>query len=115
MAGCAPFMAMHGEAEPDLGAVKPGVTRSEVELQLGAPVKSTSTNGIRHDVYEYQIGNEPSAGRAIGHATMVVLSLGLWEVIGTPIEGFTGEKYRMTVSYDELDRVTNMRTLKGGE
>ena len=49
---------------------------------------------MRVDLYEYEIGNKPSAGRAIGHGVMDILTLGLWEIIGTPIEGFQGEKKR---------------------
>ena len=43
--------------------------RGEVELHLGAPVQTVALeNGRRADVYQYQIGNQPSAGRAIGTA-----------------------------------------------
>ena len=58
--------------------------------------------------YEYEIGNEPSAGRAIGHGVMDVLTLGLWEVAGTPIEGMQGEKKRLAVTYDDKDIVTHV-------
>ena len=51
------------------------------------------------EIYEIEIGNEPSAGRAIAHGTMDILTLGLWEVIGTPIEATTGEKSYLTVEY----------------
>jgi hypothetical protein len=46
---------------------------------------------------------------------MDVLTLGLWEVVGTPIEAFLGEKYRLTVLYDAHDRVvaTNQSPVPG--
>lgn len=80
------------EKQPELGAVRVGATRGEIELQLGAPIEVREENGRRVDIYEYEIGNEPSAGRAIGHGVMDVLTLGIWEVVGTPVEGFQGEK-----------------------
>ena len=56
-------MALSGEENPDLGAIHLGAARGEVELHLGAPIRSASLeDGRRADVYKYQIGNEPSAG-----------------------------------------------------
>ena len=55
------------------------------------------------DTYLLVKGNESSAGRAIGHGVMDVLTLGLWEVIGTPIEAVAGtEKHdRFVIYYDQ--------------
>ena len=101
---------MSGKKDPNLGAIRVGATRGEVELHLGSPTKiSSSNNGDQVAINEYEIGNEPSAGRAIGHGIMDVLTLGLWEVVGTPIEGFQGKKYQVTISYDKNDRVTSVK------
>lgn len=106
LVGCSVGMALSGKKEPSLGAFRVGSTRGEVELQLRSPVSSVSNpNGTRTDVYEYELGNEPSAGRAIGHGIMDVLTLGLWEIVGTPIEGFTGSTHRITIVYGPDDRV----------
>jgi hypothetical protein len=111
--GCSVGMAMSGSQNPDLGAIRVGATRGEIELHLGSPIKSTLLDdGHRADVYEYEIGNEPSAGRAAGHAVLDVLTLGIWEIAGTPIEGFQGEEYTATIYYDENDKVVDLRTLK---
>ncbi|MCH7500389.1 MAG: hypothetical protein IH886_10325 [Nitrospinae bacterium] len=104
--GCSVGMAMSGKDNPNLGMVRSGASRGEVELTLGPPVSTvTIEDGRRIDVYEYEIGNEPSAGRAIGHGIMDILTFGLWEIIGTPIEGVQGNKYRMQITYDRNDRV----------
>lgn len=82
-------------------------------MHLGSPIKSAMLDGGRRaDTYEYEIGNEPSAGRATGHAVMDVLTLGIWEVVGTPIEGVQGEKYHATIIYDENDKVVDLKTIK---
>jgi len=80
-----------------------------VELQLGHPVTSvTLPEGKRVDVYEYEIGNEPSAGRAIGHGVMDVLTFGAWEIIGTPVEGVIGEKKSISIIYSKNDCVESI-------
>ena len=113
LSACSVGMALSGDHNPDLGAIRIGAQRGEIELHLGAPVQTVSLeNGRRADVYEYQIGNEPSAGRAIGHGVMDVLTLGLWEVVGTPIEGVQGETYRATVTYDQDDKAVEIKTRK---
>ena len=109
IAGCSVGMALSGKKEPNLGAFHVGSTRGEAELQLGSPISSVTTpEGNRTDIYEYELGNEPSAGRAIGHGVMDVLTLGLWEVVGTPIEGFTGSKHRITIVYGPDDRIISI-------
>lgn len=113
LSGCSVGMALSGSENPDLGAIRTGASRGEIELHLGSPIKSTLLEGgQRADLYEYEIGNEPSAGRAAGHAAMDVLTLGIWEIVGTPIEGVQGERYHATIVYDENDKVVDLKTTK---
>jgi hypothetical protein len=115
LSACSVGMALSGDQNPDLGAIRIGAQRGEIELHLGSPIQSvTLEDGRRADVYEYQIGNEPSAGRAIGHGMMDVLTLGLWEVVGTPIEGVQGETYHATITYDRDDKVSEIKTRESG-
>jgi hypothetical protein len=113
LSACSVGMALSGKENPDLGAVRVGASRGEVELQLGPPIQSASLeDGRRADVYAYEIGNEPSAGRAIGHGVLDVLTLGIWEVAGTPIEGVQGETYHATITYDRDEKVVDIKTQK---
>jgi hypothetical protein len=106
-------MALSGSENPDLGAIKVGASRGEVELHLGTATKTAPLpDGGRADVYQYEIGNQPSAGRAIGHGVMDVLTLGIWEIVGTPIEAVQGETYNATITYDESDKVADIKTQK---
>jgi hypothetical protein len=110
---CFVGMASSGSEKPDLGAIRVGPSRGEVELHLGSAVKTTPLpDGRRADVYQYEIGNEPSAGRAVGHGVMDVLTLGIWEIVGTPIEAVQGETYSATITYDESDKVADIKTQK---
>lgn len=101
---------MSGKKTPDMGIVKQNASRGEVELQLGAPVSVvTLDSGNVINVYEYEVGNDPSAGRAVGHAAMDVLTLGVWEIVGTPIEGFQGDRRSVQVEYDSSDNVVSVK------
>lgn len=109
LSGCSVGMALSGKPEPNLGAIKVGASRGEIELHLGYPITTTTLeNGERQDIYEYELGNEASAGRAIGHGVMDVLTLGIWEVIGTPIEASQGYKRQILITYDESDHVQSI-------
>jgi hypothetical protein len=109
--GCSVGMAMSGKPDPNLGAVKEKVKRGEVELNLGGgPIKATSlSNGQLLCVYKYETGNTASTGRAIFHLLMDVFTLGLWEIIGTPMEGFSGNTQYVSVVYDGDERVVEVK------
>jgi hypothetical protein len=43
---------------------------------------------------------------------MDVLTLGIWEIVGTPIEAVQGETYNAMITYDESDKVADIKTQK---
>jgi hypothetical protein len=100
LTACSVGMATSGQEDPELSAVRSGAKIHEVERELGRPISTkTLENGDTENLYRYELGNEPSAGRAVMHGTMDVLTLGLWELVGTPVEGSMGTEYEMTVTY----------------
>ncbi len=106
LSACSVGMALNGKKDPDLSVIKKGADRSEVELQLGSPIKTlVKDDGTATAIYEYEVGNEPSAGRAVAHGAMDFITLGLWEVIGTPVELANGKKYQISINYDKHERV----------
>ncbi len=115
LSACSVGMAMSGKPSPNLGAVHQGISRGEVETQLGpAAQNTTNPDGTTTSTYHYEVGNDPSAGRAMGHAAMDVLTLGIWEVVGTPVEGSQGDKYRAFVTYSPDGTVTKVTTQPAG-
>jgi len=109
---CSVGMAMSGKPSPNLGAFHVGSTRGEVELQLGGPQKTvTNPDGTRTDIYVYEVGNEPSAGRAAGHAVMDLLTLGIWEIVGTPIEASQGDEFSLMIRYGRNDKVVSINSV----
>ena len=92
-------MALSGEKTPDLSVIREGVSRPSVELQLGHPIQV-----IRHKdggasvIYAYPVGNNHSEFRAMGHGAMDIMTLGLGELVGTPIElGCGGKQQKIMV------------------
>jgi hypothetical protein len=113
LSSCSAVMAARGSPDPDLAVVSTNKKRGEVETQLGSPIKTTTLeNGDRVDVYQYEIGNEPSPGRAVSNAALTAVTLGLWEIAGTPIEASAGETYTATITYDKNDVVKDVKTQK---
>lgn len=100
MSACAVGMAASGEETPDVTVCQLGADRETIEAELGSP-KSVDLDeqGNTTCTYEYEVGDDPSTGRAVYHAGMDVLTLGLWELVGTPVEAMQGDKYEMTVVY----------------
>jgi hypothetical protein len=112
--GCSVYMAANGEKEPNLVNVHQGASRSEIDMALGQPKSmSTENDGRARAIYEYTVGNEPSTGRAVGHGVMDVLTLGLWEVVGTPIEAMNqGDKIKVNVLYDKDGKALEIQSRK---
>ena len=113
LSGCSVGMAVSGQEDPNLAVCKAGSTRLDIERELGAPRDTAFLeDGSLECVYEYEVGNEPSTGRAVLHGGMDILTLGLWEVVGTPIEASQGTKYEMTVVYGPDGVAQSVKTKK---
>jgi len=113
LTGCSVFMAMNGKKEPNLSVLSVGQDRGIVVLSLGKPVQTYAKDDVTVDVYEVQFGNEPSGGRAIGHAVMDVITWGGWEIIGTPIEGVQGKTETITIEYDKNNKIVSVNSVGG--
>ncbi|MDJ0947146.1 MAG: hypothetical protein QNJ30_27145 [Kiloniellales bacterium] len=113
LSGCSVGMAAAGTEDPNLAVCKAGATRLDIERELGGPRDTTQhDDGSLECVYEYEIGNEPSPGRAVVHGTLDVLTFGIWELVGTPIEALQGTKYEMTVVYGPDGIAKSVKTEK---
>lgn len=58
-------------------------------------------------------GKAAKFGRAMKHGVADIATLGLWEIIGTPVESaFDGNNVAYQITYDENDNVKNVIQLK---
>ncbi len=108
-------MAAKQPPKKDLSVLTVGTPRNVLIAELGSPVHSETKEGLRIDVYNFVQGYSKGAkaGRAVFHGAADVLTLGLWEVVGTPTEAtFDGNRMSVEVRYDANDRVKETITIK---
>ena len=75
-------------------------------------------DGKREDIFYVKQGYSTGAkaGRAIFHGVADVFTLGLWEVVGTPVEAVaSGTDVKVAVFYDSSDKVETIETYSGKE
>ena len=114
-AACSPVMAANQPSRKEVELLSPGVPRNMLLAELGQPVTSETQNGKRVEVFSFVQGYRPGVkvGRTIGHATADVLTLGLWEIAGTPTEAaLNGHREAYQVTFDANDRVEQVILLK---
>lgn len=115
--GCAVFMAARQPVKKDLSLFKVGTPRSSLIAEFGSPVTSDTRDGKKYEIFKFTQGYSGPAkvGRAFFHGAADVVTLGAWEVVGTPTEMvFDGTEMAYEVSYDENNCVNGITLLKQG-
>jgi hypothetical protein len=113
--GCAVFMAAKQPDKKNVELFKIGTPRSMLLAEFGMPTVSEIKDGKKHEIYKFVQGYSAGAkaGRALFHGAADVMTLGLWEIVGTPAEAvFNGDEMAYEVSYDEASRVDEVIALK---
>lgn len=117
-ASCSVFMATKQPDKKDVSVFLKGTPRSVVIVELGSPAQTEEKDDCKIDTFRFKQGYSKTAkaGRALFHATADVLTFGLWEAAGTPVEAiFTGDDAVVVVRYDTNDRVAAVEYVKGVE
>lgn len=115
LSGCSVFMAAKQPEKKDVDLLKEGTSRAMLISEFGAPVISEYRNGKRYEIFKFVQGYSTGAkaGRAFLHGAANVVTLGLWELVGTPTEiTFSGDEMAFQVSYDENDIVDEVAVIK---
>lgn len=90
LAGCSVYKAsdLQGATVEDLTKC----TQKDCFLGLGAQVLESRQNsdGTNDVVYKVKRKNG-NAGRALAYGVADLLTLGLWEIVGTPLEGYVSD------------------------
>lgn len=115
MTGCSVFMAAKQPEKKDTKMLVVGVPRAVVLAELGAPVSTVKNGDETTDIFSFKQGYSKGAkfGRVVFHGVADVATLGLWELIGTPVEsGFDGKNIAYQVVYDKNDNIKNVVQIK---
>ncbi len=92
-----------------------GETAAPAGEQAGTlnPVSRYTDEPERYDIFEFtqERSTGSNAARAVIYSTMAVLTLGLSEIVTTPLEAVAGDagKRRIRVTYDENDKILDSR------
>ncbi len=115
--GCAVVMATRQPGYKDVNSLRTGDSREEAIAILGNPTTSeTNADGNKVDVFQFKQGYSTGAkaARSFGHGVADVLTLGVWEVVGTPTEAvFSGKETAIKVTYDKDNKIKELVYLKG--
>ncbi|MEC9415804.1 MAG: hypothetical protein VYC67_04335 [Pseudomonadota bacterium] len=100
--------------EKDLSVLLPGTQRDLVILELGAPAETRMVDGKKVDLFSFVQGYSRGTriARVAGHASAEILTMGLWSLIGTPIEqSYNGTVMGYKVFYTADDIVERSELL----
>jgi len=114
--GCSVYMAANQAQRKDVNVLDRGTFRNTVIAELGAPAYTEVKEGKKCDVFSFVQGYSKGAkvGRTVFHGAADVLTFGLWEVAGTPIEAIAdGTEVKVEVFYDANDTVDRVNVIKG--
>lgn len=117
LTGCSVVQATSGPESKDFSVFEPGTERYMVLSELGKPVTTeTDADGNKYDIFKFKQGQHGAvkAGKAVAYGAAAVLTLGLSEIITSPVEGAAGKgaKMKMRVLYDKQDRVKEVNILQ---
>jgi len=114
--GCSVVKATNQPDKKNLAVLSNGSSRSHVIAELGAPGWSEEKNGERTDIFSFKQGysKEAKVGRAVFHGAADLVTLGMWEVVGTPVEMLaSGTDVKVKVTYDQDEKVQGVEYLAG--
>ena len=115
VSGCSVFMAAKQPDKKNLDLMKVGTPRALLVAEFGMPIMSETKDGKKYEVFKFIDGYSAGAkaGRAVFHGAADIVTLGLWEIIGTPTEGvFSGDEMVYQVRYDDNERADEVIPLK---
>jgi outer membrane protein assembly factor BamE (lipoprotein component of BamABCDE complex) len=113
LSSCSIYMAANQPGRKDLAVLTEGMAQAAVQAELGNPAWSgKDSQGFDIEIFQFVQGYSGGAraARALWHTAADTFSLGLWELIGFPIESHhSGTKMNVIVTYDEQQRVKSVK------
>ena len=117
MSGCSVYMAAHQPTQKNVSLFKVGTSRDALIAEFGVPVTSGTRDGKKYEIYRFTQGYSQGAkaARALVEGTADVFTLGVTEVVTTPVEAVNdGTLMVYEVTYDSNDYVDQVIVLTPG-
>ena len=114
LTNCATEQALNQPVKKDLSVFTIGTDRELVLLEIGTPAETIIKDGVKYDLFSFVQGYSKGAriARASGHLLAEISTLGLWGLVGTPIEqSYNGKVLGYKVTYDKNDKVFKVEKL----
>jgi len=112
--GCSAHKAANQPDKKNINLLSVGTPRDSLIAEFGSPIDSEMIDGKKVEIYKFVQGYSTAAksGRAFFHGAADVVTLGLWELIGTPVEGaYSGDDMAFKVTFDKNDKVLEISAL----
>lgn len=110
LSGCSPVMEATRPDPVDLSQFAIGESRIQIIEQIGSPTATVKDGDNSCDVYKLYTRGPGAVSRgaiAVGEAAADVVTLGLTEVLFTPVEGATrNSKHTVLMCYDKDNKLT---------
>jgi len=116
LGGCAVVKASQQPEKRNVNLLHAGTPRTHLIAEFGPPMWTEQRDDELLDVFAFRQGysREAKAGRVLVHCAADVVTWGLWEVVGTPLETWAdGTEVRIEVCYDRDQRVRQFTVLRG--
>ncbi len=114
LTACATEQALNQPTKKNLSVLDIGTPRELVLLELGAPADRSIEDNVRIDLFSIVQGYSKGTriARATGHLAAEIMTIGLWGLVGTPIEQtYNGKVLGYKVYYNENDEVSKVEKL----
>ena len=110
--GCSVYMAAVQPGVKNVELLQIGTPRDILIAEFGEPVASgVDGDGRQYDKFSFTQGYSTGVkiSRAVFHVVADVLTHGLWEVVGTPLEAtFDGKEITYEITYNENEKIAQI-------
>lgn len=112
LCGCSPVMEANRPDPVDIRQFVIGENRAKILAALGSPLATNKEDGNSCELYKLYTRGPDGAGKgaiAAGEVVADVLTLGLTEIIFTPVEvGTKNTKHAVTFCYDKANALVSI-------
>jgi hypothetical protein len=115
LSGCSVYMAATQPEAKNITLFKIGTPKSLITAEFGTPQTTIKRNGKEYEIYAFTTGSHVGvkAAKTAVWIAADILTLGLAEVVGTPVETLIRSKdMAYEVSFDKNDLVDHVAVLK---